>query len=202
MKWLGFAASRRLASRASGVSRHIMAKSLGDFALVGGGMAMAVGSIVFAGAMLLQHDRQPQINGLQYLSIFAELRGPSRPALAEPPPVATANRRVADDALDMAPTGAIAGGAAGGPIAAKSYRIIAVEPGMAWLSDGAQTRVVKPGDVAPGLGRVASIVKRDGRWALVDESGATLLASDAPATKGTGKRGDPFARSMIFGKGD
>ena len=40
---------------------------------------------------------------------------------------------------------------------------------MAWLSNGSETRMVKPGQIVPGLGRVASIVKRDGRWALVDE---------------------------------
>ena len=94
-----------------------------------------------------------------------------------------------DDAVDMAPTGSIARGAAGGSTAAEDYRIVAVEPGMAWLSNGAEIRVVKPGDVAPGLGRIASIVKRDGRWALIDESGATLLTSDKPDPQERRRRG-------------
>ena len=199
MKLPDFAAFRLIASAASAFTRHAMLKSLGDLALVGAGMAMAVGSIVFAGAMLLQADHEPRVNGLQYLAIFAKPRGSSRPALAESPPVAAANRRVADDALDMAPTGSIARGAAGGSTPAEGYRLVAVEPGMAWLSNGSEMRVVKPGEVAPGLGRVASIVKRDGRWALIDELGATLLTSDASETNGLGDRGEPFARRMIFG---
>ncbi len=202
MKWLDFTAFRLIASTASAVPRQVMSKVIGDFALVGAGVAMAVGSIVFAGAMFLQYDHEPRINGLQYLAIFAKPRGSSRPALAESPPVAAASRRVADDALDMAPTGSIAHGAADESAAAESYRIVAVEPGMAWLSNGSETRVVKPGEVAPGLGRVASIVKRNGRWALLDESGATLLTSDAPQAKGLGNGHEPFARRMIFGEGD
>ncbi|MGD0564856.1 MAG: hypothetical protein ABSA66_17425 [Roseiarcus sp.] len=202
MKLLDFSAIRHIASTASGVSRHIILTSLGDFALVGAGVAMAVGSIAFAGYMLLQDNHEPRVNGLQYLAIFAKPRGPSPPTLAESPPVAAANRRVADDSLDMAPTGSIAHGAVGGSTGAEGYRIVAVEPGMAWLSNGSEIRVVKPGEVAPGLGRVASIVKRDGRWALVDESGATLLTNDKPETKGLDNGNGPFARRMIFGAGD
>ncbi|HYA72763.1 MAG TPA: hypothetical protein VEF36_06365, partial [Roseiarcus sp.] len=104
----------------------------------------------------------------------------------------------ADDGLDMAPTGSIAHVAAG----AESYRIVAVEAGAAWLSNGSEIRLVKPGEVAPGLGRVASIVKRDGRWTLVDESGATLLTSDKPEPQGRDNGRGPFARRMIFGAGD
>jgi hypothetical protein len=198
MKLLDFSAFRLIASTASGVSRHIILTSLGDFALIGAGVAMAVGSIAFAGYMLLQDNREPRVNGMQYLAIFAQPRGSSRPAFASSPPVAAASRRVADDGLDMAPTGSIAHMTAG----AESYRIVAVEPGAAWLSNGSEIRLVKPGEVAPGLGRVASIVKRDGRWTLVDESGATLLASDKPEPQGRDNGRGPFARRMIFGAGD
>ena len=241
MKLFDFAAFRLIVSIASGVPRRVTLKLAGDFALVSAGVATAVGSIVFAGAMLLEGNHEPRVNGLQYLAIFAKPRGSSRPALAESPTVAAANRRVAGDALDMAPTGSIAQGApdkaptgsiaqdapdkaptrsiahdapdmapigsighdaASGSSAAEAYRIIAVEPGMAWLSHGSEIRVVKPGDVAPGLGRVASIVRRDGRWALIDESGATLLTSDKPETKDLGNGDEPFARRMIFGAGN
>ncbi len=198
MKLLDFSAFRLIASTASGVSRHIILTSLGDFALIGAGVAMAVGSIGFAGYMLLQDNHEPRVNGMQYLAIFAKPRGSSQPAFASSPPVAGASRRVADDGLDMAPTGSIAHVAAG----AEGYRIVAVEPGVAWLSNGSEIRVVKPGEVAPGLGRVASIVKRDGRWALVDEFGATLLTNDKPETEGRDNRDGPFARRMIFGAGD
>ncbi len=202
MRLFDFSAFRLIASAASGVSRHVMLKSLGDIALVGAGMAMAAGSVVFAATMLLQNNHEPRVNGLQYLAIFAKPRGAPRPALAESAPVAAASRRVADDGLDMAPTGSIARNPAGGTLPAPGYRLVVVGPSMAWLSNGTQMRVVKPGEDVPGLGRVASIVKRDGRWALIDESGATLLASETAETKGPGNRGEPFARRMFFGDSD
>jgi hypothetical protein len=101
----------------------------------------------------------------------------------------------------MAPTGSIAHGPAGGSTAAGPYRIVAVEPGMAWLSNGSEIRAVKPGEVVPSLGRVGSIERRDGRWALVAESGVTLLTTDQPEAEGLGDAGGPFARRMIFGDG-
>ncbi len=202
MKLLDFAAFRLIGSTVSGVSRHIVLKSLGDIALVGAGVTMAVGSVVFAAAMLLDGDHPPRVNGLQYLAIFAQPRGSSPPTLAESPSAGATSRRVAEDALDMAPTGSIAHGAPGGSTAAEGYRIVAVEPGMAWVTDGAEIRAIKPGEVAPGLGRIASIVKRDGRWALIDESGATLLTDERPETKDVHDGNEPFARRMIFGGGD
>jgi len=232
MKLLDFVAPRPIAPSAPAAARRGMARRVGDFALVGAGAAMAIGSIVFAGDMLLQDNRAPRINGMQYLAIFAKPRGSPPPALAQSPPAA-ANPSVAAsavdmaptgsttrgpaaasdmaptgsivrgaaDAPDMAPTGSIAHGPAGGSTSAGPYRIVAVEPGMAWLSDGSEIRAVKPGEVVPGLGRVGSIERRDGRWALVAESGATLLAADKPDAKGLGDADGPFARRMIFGDG-
>ncbi len=192
-----------------------MMKTIGDIALVGAGVAMAVGSIVFAAAMLGQGDHPPRINGMQYLAIFAKPRGSAQPRLAQSPVVAATAPRVvgatldmtptgavARDAVDMAPTGSIPRGAAGESNAPETYRIIAIEPDMAWLSNGAEIRVVRPGDVAPGLGRIASIMQRDGRWALIGESGATLLTSDKPDPQEAGKGDGPFARRMIFGVGN
>jgi hypothetical protein len=220
MKLLGFTAFRHAAV---GASKHVMAKSLGDLALAGTGVAMAAGSVVFAGYMLTQADHGPKVNGMQYLAIFAKPNGASHPSsshpmvidapgpapapaqagapvAAAPPapsPTAAAPPHVAGDGLDMAPTGSIAHGAASAPAPTpESFRILAVEPGIAWLSNGSEIRVVKPGDVAPGLGRVASIEKRDGRWLLVGDSGAPLLTSDAPGKKAGSP---PFARRMIFG---
>jgi hypothetical protein len=209
-------ASRRTAPTAPGAAPRVTKKRVGDFALVGAGAAMAVGSIVFAGAMLLDDNHAPRINGMQYLAIFAKPRGSPPPALAQARPAAAAPRVAAaalDMAptgaiahgpvgpLDMAPTGAIARGPAGESAAAEPYRIVAIEPGMAWLSNDSEIRVVKPGDVVPTLGRVGSIERRDGRWALVDESGATLLATDKPIAGALGDADGPFARRMIFGDG-
>ncbi len=211
MKLPGFHAHRRFAAAASLASGRVTAKSLGDLALVGVGVAMAVGSIVFASDMLSQDDHEPRVNGMQYLAIFAQPRGSARPAPAAPPAVAAnavdmaptgSIARSADDAVDMAPIGSIPRGAAGAPPAAERYRLVAAGPGVAWLSNGSEIRMVKPGELVPGFGRVASIVKRDGRWALVDEKGATLAMADRPQTKSRGDRGEPFARRMIFGEGD
>ncbi|MGD1015748.1 MAG: hypothetical protein ABR863_04825 [Roseiarcus sp.] len=232
MKWLGFFASRRVAPTATGAARRVAAKRRGDFALVGAGVAMAIGTIAFAGAVQFQDNRAPRINGMQYLAIFARPRGASSPVPAASPPAAAAVRVAAGapdmaptgsiahgpadahdaapaastahapaNALDTAPTGSIGHGPAGGPSAAEPYRIVAVEPGMAWLSNGSEIRTVKPGEVVPSLGRIGSIERRGGRWALVADSGATLLASEEPEVKGPGGADGPFSRRMIFGDG-
>jgi hypothetical protein len=206
--------------------RRAIFKALGDAALVGTGMAMAAGSVVFAAAMFLEGDHAPRVNGMQYLAIFAKPRGASRPTVAEAPAVAATDQRVAGNAvdmtptgsigadttekapsgspatsdLDMAPTGSIAHEAPDAPNPAENYRILAVEPDMAWLTRGGEIRAVKPGDVAPGLGRVASITRREGRWVLLGDDGQTLLKGDPQAPKDVGRGGDsPFARRMIFG---
>lgn len=219
MKFLGFTVIRHAAAS---VSRHAMAKSFGDLALAGAGVSMAAGSVVFAGYMLMQNDHGPHVNGMEYLAIFAKPSGGAHPVVASAPPMPApapvasaaapaspaavaaapaspaARPRVAGDGLDMAPTGSIAHGAVGSP-APESYRIVAVEPGIAWLSNGSEIRAIKPGDSAPGLGRVAAIEKRGGRWTLVGDSGAALLTNDSPERTGAPNGGDPFARRMIFG---
>ena len=96
----------------------------------------------------------------------------------------------------MSPTGSIFRGG-DGTLDSDPYRLVAVEPGIAWLRNSVETRVIKPGDVAPGLGRIAAIVERGGRWTLVDDSGAVLLAADPPPASAAAD--DPFSRRMIFG---
>ena len=106
--------------------------------------------------------------------------------------------KVSGDGLDMAPTGSIPHPAATGSGASDGFRILAVEPGVAWLTNGAEIRAIRIGDVAPGLGRVASIEKRDGHWALIDEFGRADADERRPGAQGS----DPFARRMIFGTSD
>ena len=119
----------------------------------------------------------------------------SAPTPAASPAVAVPNK-IAGDGLDMAPTGSIARGAASS-LAVDGFRLLAVEPGVAWLTNGSEIRVVRPGDIAPGIGRVASIEKRDGRWTLIDDSGAPMLTTGT-LTRANGP--SPFAqRMMIFG---
>ena len=95
----------------------------------------------------------------------------------------------------MSPTGSIVHSGDDAPPIGDPYRLVAVEPGMAWLRNSVETRVVKTGDFAPGLGRVAAIVERQGRWTLLDETGAALLAADLPAAAGATV--NPFSRRMI-----
>ncbi len=204
-------------------------KPLGDVALVGAGVAMAAGSLIFASYMLINADSGPRINGMQYLAIFDKPRGAHPMVLDAPPPapkaaapvahaspvpaaaaaptpivssspaptVADVAPRVAGEGLDMAPTGSIARSAATAPSVSGGFRILSVEPGVAWLTNGAEIRAIRTGDVAPGLGRVASIEKRDGRWTLIGDSGSPVL-TEAPQSRGA----DLFSRRMIFGVGD
>lgn len=229
MKLLGFNLIHHAAASAA---KPLLAKSLGDIALAGTGVAMAASSVVFAGYMLMQPDHGPRINGMEYLAVFGKPNSSSLPmidapaahlgkpndsshpmvtdavvpppstALTAPPPhvaavtpAAAIAPRAAGDGVDMAPTGSIARGAVMSPVP-EGFRVLSVEPGVAWLTNGSEIRVIKPGDIAPGFGRVASIEKRDGRWALVDDSGAAVLMDDAADHK---DGPSPFARRMIFG---
>ena len=233
MKLLGFNLIHHTAASAA---KPLLAKSLGDIALAGTGVAMAASSVVFAGYMLMQPDHGPRINGMEYLAVFGKPNSSSLPIVIDAPaahlgkptssshpmvadipaltstsgagaaapaariaaaatPVGAIAPRAASDGVDMAPTGSIAREAGMTPVP-QGFRILSVEPGVAWLTNGSEIRVIKPGDVAPGFGHVASIEKRDGRWALVDDSGAALLMNDAADHK---DGPSPFARRMIFG---
>jgi hypothetical protein len=176
-----------------GVILIAAAARLVDIALVGAGFATAAASVVFAGAMLMRGDHAPAINGLQYLAIFARPRGAVKPTedVAPARPVDFAGATI-----DPAPVGSIGAAA---PTAAAGYSLVAAQPDFAWIRDGERIFAVRPGDVAPRLGRVVAITRRDGRWILVGEGGVTLLSSGDPAPNA-----DPratFGRRMIFGPG-
>ena len=147
--------------------------------LIGGGVATAAGAVAFAGYITLA-DHEPYINGLQHLAIFAQpSTHPARPAATN---------------IDMAPTAAI-------PHEVKDraagYSLVGAQAGLAWLREGNRIFPVRPGDEPPRLGRIAAIEQREGRWALVNEKGETLLVtglvelSDPPPGK--------FSKRMIFG---
>jgi len=171
--------------RARWASRALLAIGV-DAALVGAGLAAAAGAVVFAGFMIAEGDHKPDVPGQKYLAIFAQPRMAGRvaeePAASAGPP--------ARGGLDMAPVGAI--GAAG-------FSLAAAQPGVAWLRQGRRIVAVKVGDVAPGLGRIAEIVQRDGRWYLIGDSGAALLSSEPAAPREASPRRAPFGRPMIFG---
>jgi hypothetical protein len=173
-------------SAALGAALGIGVARLGDIALMSGLVATAGGAVTFAGYMTMRGGQTPLINGMQYLAIFAQ---PSRPAHeGDSPPTAK---------LDMNPVGAIPRDA---KIEAGGYALVGAQSSYAWLRAGNRIFAVRPGDDVPRLGHVAAIAQRDGRWALVDDKGATLiagaLAEIAPA------EGARFDKRMIFGNGD
>jgi hypothetical protein len=161
-----------------------------DLALTLAGVATATGSATFAGYMLATNDRAPLINGLEYLALFAQPRGATRARPETPaPPVATAG-------LDFAATGSIAPGSRGAA-ASGNFEVVAAESGLIWLRKGAAIFAARPGERVLGLGRIAAIVRRDGRWIALGEDGTPLL-SDAPARTSEGEAGHPFAKPMIL----
>jgi len=191
----------------------LAARSPVDLALFGVGLTSAAASVVFAAVMFARAGDAPMVNGMQYLSVFGQphrhlaVIASAEPArAAAPAPVvakaadskaAAPARADARDSIDMSPTGSIVRSGDDAPPAADPYRLVAVETGMAWLRNSVETRVIKTGEVAPGLGRIAAIVERQGRWTLLDDSGAVLLTADLPATAGAAV--NPFSRRMIFG---
>jgi hypothetical protein len=196
-------------------AKTLAARSPVDIALFGVGVTTAAASVVFAVAMFAHGGDAPMVNGMQYLGVFGQPHGhvavvasvepaPARaaapiPAAAKVADAATAAPTHANprQSIDMSPTGSIVRGGDDASPEADPYRLVAVEPGMAWLRNSVETRVIKTGDFAPGLGRVAAIVERQGRWTLLDESGAVLLAADPSASPGAAA--NPFSRRMIFG---
>jgi hypothetical protein len=163
-----------------------------DIALVGSGLATAIGCVVFAGAMLTQGEHSPNVNGLEYLAIFARPHGAGQPAADEAPYRSRADARAP---IDMTPVGSIGGA----PASVAGYALVAAQPDFAWVREGSRIFAVRPGDELPRLGRVGAILQREGRWVLASDAGVTLMSSggaraglDAPARR-------PFARRMIFG---
>ena len=196
-------------------AKALAARSPVDIALFGVGVTTATASVVFATVMFSRAGDAPMVNGLQYLGVFGQPHGhvaivatvgPAPARAAAPVPAAskvadsrtaTQGRADSHQSIDMSPVGSILrSGDDPAPIA-DPYRLVAVETGMAWLRNSVETRVIKTGDVAPGLGRIAAIVERQGRWTLLDDSGAVLLAADPPASPSAAV--NPFSRRMIFG---
>jgi hypothetical protein len=170
-------------------------KPPGELALAGLGLVLASVALTFAGYMVATDDHQPHVNGLEYLAIFAQPRGVNHAALNHAALRSASNAPPRGPAIDPAPTGSIEPRRA---LANEPPEIVTAESGRAWIKIDGTIRAVAPGDNVPGLGRIASIVERGGRWALLDESGAELVAS--AAMKG-GADAPPFSRPMIFDQG-
>jgi hypothetical protein len=171
--------------------------SLVDAALVCGGMAIAGASIAFASYMLVQPNRKPRINGMEYLAIFAQPKDSSRPAAGSTAGRVAPQRRIAERKVDPTPTGSIARDIRSPRVTDESFHIIGGQAGLVWLRKEETILAVRAGDVVAGLGRIGAITRRDGRWVLLDGNGVPLSTTDdtAPAGEDPGER---FSRSLIF----
>jgi hypothetical protein len=134
------------------------------------GTALAGLSVAFAGYMLDRGEGRIRVNGMKHLAIFAQPRGtaPAARALALP------SLTQPDAPVDLTTTGSVDGRAhpAAPP---RPVEIVAVRADRVWLRIDGAIRAAVPGDDVPRVGRIASIVPRDGGWALLDDRGATLL---------------------------
>ena len=159
-----------------------------EIALRAVGTALAGLSVAFAGYMLAQGGGRIRVNGMEHLAIFAQPRG--APSAEKPlvlPPLTEL-----DTPVDLTTTGSVDGGVR--PAAApRPVEIVAARADRVWLRIDGAIRAAAPGDDVPRVGHIASIVPRDGGWALVDDKGATLL-SVAKRENGASL----FARKRIF----
>jgi hypothetical protein len=178
-----------------GASVTFVTAKLVDAALVGTGVFAAVGSAAFAGFMLMQGDHKPQVNGMEYLAIFAQPKGGVKSHAPEPGPAPDAQETPAAPevaaappaAVDTAPLGAIDPGRR---TARPDRELVAAGVDHAWVRSGARILSVKPGDTIPDIGKVSAIAWLDGHWTLIGEDGRPLLAVSSKA---------PLAKPMIFG---
>jgi hypothetical protein len=179
----------------------------GDRALIGGGVAMAFCSTVFAGYMIADTDRQPVFPGGEYLAIFSKPSHSHGIQVAAHPAPMLARLEAPGDAngIDPTPTGSIGGAARAEPPDAAGlppprYRLVSASPEAAWVDSELGFRQVRPGEVLSGFGQVAAIEKRNGRWALIAISGSILELTEAGSSSLADQRPEGrFARPMIFG---
>ncbi|HMN70961.1 MAG TPA: hypothetical protein PKA55_03715 [Rhodoblastus sp.] len=126
---------------------------------------MATGVAIFAYVAVAQNDGTPGVSGQEHLALFAK---PSR-AQAErlvaagaplPKDVAIAERDNFTATVDYAPTATIKETTErGGMMRVLRDRVIIAGPGG--VSE------LRPGDAAPGFGRLQDIRVVDGRWTAV-----------------------------------
>ena len=76
---------------------------------------------------------------------------------------------------------------------ARPIEIVAAEADRVWLKIDGAIHTAAPGDNVAGLGRIGTIVARNGGWVLLDDKGAELL-SVAKGANGASL----FTRRRIF----
>ncbi len=149
------------------------------------GCTIALASGGFAVYMNLYGPSEPNVNGREYLTIFAQASHRTlNPATSDA--AAPADPQNSPE-IDPFPTGSIAPGeatqqsAAHLPIAdkrglakpslLKDFTLRDVFEDTALVEDHARLRIVKVGTVLEGAGRVTSIEQRDGQWIVVTSLG-------------------------------
>jgi hypothetical protein len=151
------------------------------------GTALAGLSMAFAIYMFAYGAGKTRINGMEHLAIFAQPRGPGGVVGGLiPPPDASPQ-------VDLAATGSLAASAGKAALNARPVEIVAAQADRVWLRIDGAIRAAAPGDSVAGLGRIGSIVARDGGWVLLDDKGAKLLA----VAKGA-NGASLFTRKKIF----
>ena len=165
--------------------------SLSELALAGLGLGLAALSVGFAGYMAALGDHQPRVNGMQYLAIFAQPRGAG--GTSETP----ARRPTTAAAVDPTATGSIAPRPPRTATANEPAEIVTADRTKAWIKIEGTIRAAAPGDTLPGLGRIAAIVERDGRWIALDDAGKELVAGAKAQGNGTAA----LFRPLIFDPG-
>ncbi len=145
------------------------------------GCAIAVASGSFGLYMNLYGPSEPDVNGREYLTIFAQASHRSKSFA--PVDAAGALARSDSPGIDPAPTGSILDGkaqhedpATGGvgpakPSLLKDFRLRDVFGDTALVEDHARLRIVQVGTVLSGAGRVMSIEQHDGQWSVVTSEG-------------------------------
>ncbi|PPD45172.1 MAG: hypothetical protein CTY15_05170 [Methylocystis sp.] len=118
------------------------------------GVSLAAASVVFAAQMTSGPAQSPQISGIEHLAIYA------RPAA----------RRGQIPQIDYTPIGSTTSAFPDGVL--RGYRIIQADPtgALIRLPEG-RLRRVAPGAPVEGLGTVASIYQRGGKWTVVTPRG-------------------------------
>jgi hypothetical protein len=155
------------------------------------GTALAGVSVAFAVYMLAYGGGKTRINGMEYLAIFAQPRGPLSAVspIRAPGPAPTAGA----PNVDTATTGSLAHSSSNAAQQPRPIEIVAARADRVWLKIDGAIRSAAPGDSVAGVGRIGAIVPRDGGWAVLDDKGATLL------TLAKGANGASlFSRKMIF----
>jgi len=152
------------------------------------GMALASTSAAFAIYMLAYGAGKTRINGMEHLAIFAQPRGPGGAVRGPTPPSADGA-----PAVDLAATGSLAASAGKAALGARPIEIVGAEADRVWLKIDGAIRTAAPGDIVAGLGRIGSIVARNGGWVLLDDKGAELLS----VTRGA-NGASLFTRRRIF----